>query len=183
MYRGRCRKRPEDDYHERQLLHRLDRVCDHYEDEGIGLASAGADPAAEIDYFFGGPLEHVARPRRLTSYLATVVLDLAAALELNSLYDDAHNDFIASDASPAVPLPRDDDAQYQVARAEVPLDTSPKYADVWTDGDGWRMSSHHDDDLSRYYLGRIARVWDFIAICSVTRDRHWVAAVRAVIAG
>lgn len=155
-------------------------VCDHYEADGLGLAAADADPAAEIDYFFGGPLEHVTRPRRLTSYLATVILDLAAALELNSLYDDARNDFLASDVSLGVPLPRDDDAQYQVIRADVPLDTSPKYAEQWSDGDGWRMSSHHDDDLSRYYLGSIDRVWDFVAICLVTRDRHWVAAIRAL---
>jgi len=157
-------------------------VCDHYEDEGIGLAAADADPAAEIEYFFAGPLEHVTRPRRLTSYLATVILDVAAALELNSVYDDARNDFLASGVSPGVPLPRDDNAQYQVARADVPLDTSPHYAQEWNEGDGWRMSSHHDDDLSRYYLGRIDRVWDFIAICSVTRDRHWVAAIRALAA-
>jgi Restriction endonuclease len=157
-------------------------VCDHYEDEGIGLAAADADPAAEIEYFFGGSLEHVTRPRRLSSYLATVVLDLAAALELKALYEDARNDFLASDVSLSVPMPRDDDGQYQVARADIPIDTSPKYAEKWIDGDDWRMSSHHDDDLSRYYLGRIGRVWDFAAICSVTRDRHWVAAIRALAA-
>jgi hypothetical protein len=157
-------------------------VCDHYETQGMGLAAADAEPAVEIDYFFGGALEHVTRPRRLMSYLAPVILDLAAALELTSFYNDARNDFVASDVSLGVPLPRDDDAQYQVVRADVPLDTSPKYAEQWSDGDGWRMSSHHDDDVSRFYLGRIDRVWDFIAICSVTRDRHWVAGIRALTA-
>jgi hypothetical protein len=154
-------------------------ICDHYEGNGLGLAPADADPETEIDYFFGGPLEHVTQPRRLSSYLATVVLDLAAALELSSLYDDAYNDFLASDVGLAVPLPQDDDTQYQVARTHMTLDTSPKYAEEWREGDGWRMASHHDDDLNRYYLGRIDRVWDFVAICSVTRDRHWVAAIRS----
>ena len=157
-------------------------VCDHYEDEGLGLAAADADPAVEIDYFFGGALEHVTQPRRMTSYLATVVLDLAAALGLSSFYEDAYNDFQASDAAPAVPLPRDDDAQYQIARADVALDTSPNYAEAWSEGDDWRTAPHHDDDLERYYLGRLGRVWDFVAICSVTRDRHWVAAIRALAA-
>jgi hypothetical protein len=155
-------------------------VCDHYEEDGLGLAPVDADPATEIDYFFGSPLEHVTQPRRLSSYLATVILDLAAALELNSLYDDAYNDLLASDVGLAVPLPRDDDAQYQVVRADVALDTSPKYAETWGEGDGWQMASHHDDDFSRYYLGRLDRVWDFVAICSVTRDRHWVAAIRSL---
>ena len=155
-------------------------VCDHYEADGLGLAAADADPGVEIDYFFGGALEHVTQPRRMTSYLATVILDLAAALELSSLYENAYNDFQASDAAPAVPLPRDDDAQYQIARADVALDTSPNYAEAWSEGDGWRMAPHHDDALDRYYLGRLGRVWDFVAICSVTRDRHWVAAIRAL---
>lgn len=158
-------------------------TCDHYENDGLGLATAEADPEREIDYFFGGSLEHVARPQRRSSYLATVTLDLTSALELSTLYDDAANDFAASDVGLAVPLPRDDDAQYQVARAELLLDTSPKYAEQWAKGDQWRMASHHDADLSRYYLGRLDRVWDWVAICSVTRDRHWVAAIRALSGG
>lgn len=63
------------------------------------------------------------------------------------------------------------------------LDTSPKYAEQWGEGDGWQMASHHDDDMSRYYLGRLDRVWDFVAICSVTRDRHCVAAIRVLSSG
>lgn len=155
-------------------------VCDHYEGEGLGLGAPDADPEQEIDYFFGSTLEHVARPRRRLSYLATIVLDLAAALELASLYDDARNDFLAVDAGLGVPLPRDDDAQYQVARADVPFDTSPKYAEQWSAGDEWRMALHHDEDLTRYFLGRIGRAWDHLAITCVTRDRHWVAAIRAL---
>jgi hypothetical protein len=155
-------------------------ICDHYEEGGLGLASADSDAASEIEYFFGGSLEHVTHARRMTSYLATVVLDVAAALELSSLYEDAHNDFEASDCSPAVPLPRDNDAQYQITRGDIGLDPSPNYADAWAGGDEWRMAPHHDDDLGRYYLGRLGRIWDFAAICSVTRDRHWVAAIRAL---
>jgi hypothetical protein len=52
--------------------------------------------------------------------------------------------------------------------------------EAWNEGDDWRMAPHHDDELDRYYLGRLGRIWDFVAICSVTRDRHWVAAIRAL---
>ncbi len=86
-------------------------ICDHYEDDSLGLAAPDADPVQEVDYFFGGALEHVARPRRRLSYVATVVLDLAAALELSALYD-ARNDFLAADINLGGPVPRDDDAQY-----------------------------------------------------------------------
>lgn len=166
------------------LSHYLGRVaswtCDFYEGDGIGLAPADADPAQEVDYLLGGSFEHISRPVRRLSYIATVVLDLAAALELPQLYDDARNDFLAVEAVPAVPLPRDDDAQYQVGRADVPLDTSPNYASAWANGDLWKMAPHHDEDLSRYFLGRIERSWDHLAICCVTRDRHWVAAIRVL---
>jgi len=30
------------------------------------------------------------------------------------------------------------------------------------------MAPHHDDDLSHYYLGRLGRLWDYLAICNVT---------------
>jgi hypothetical protein len=154
-------------------------ICDHHENDGLGLAPPDADPTAEIDYFFGSGLEHITRSRRFTSYLATVVLDLSAALELSSVYDDVRNDFLASDVSLGVPLPRDDDAQYQITRSDL-IDTSPNYADEWSEGDEWRMAPHHDGDVRRYYLGRIGRIWDYLAICSVTRDRHSVAAIRAM---
>jgi hypothetical protein len=63
----------------------------------------------------------------------------------------------------------------------VALDTSPKYAEERAKGEGWRMAAHHDDDMSRYYLGRLDRVWDFVAIFSVTGDRHWVAATSSAL--
>jgi hypothetical protein len=150
-------------------------VCDFYEGEGLGLAPADADPAQEVDYLLGGAFEHVEQPMRAFSYLATVILDLAAALSFDRLYDDARNDFLAVDVGLQVPLARDDDAQYQVGQADIPVDTSPNYAETWADASGGRVAAHHDDETDRYYLGRMGRVWDHLAITTVTRDLHWVA--------
>lgn len=155
---------------------------DHHEGEALGLAPADADPQEEVDYLLGGALEHVERRRRRTSYVATVVLDLCAALELPEVYEVAYNDFDAVDVTPLLPLPNDDVGQYLVAGngVDVPLNTSPKYAETWDQGNGWRMAAHHDDHLSRYYLGRIDRLWDSLTLSLVTRDRHWIAVARSM---
>jgi hypothetical protein len=152
---------------------------DRYENDGLGLASPDAPPDVEVEYLLGNSLEHIHRQRRGTSYLAAVILDLAALLELPDVYDLAFNDIAAVDAFPAVPIPNDDVDQYLVTGA-IPLDTSPRYAEHWRDGDDWRMAPHHDDDVERYYLGRLGRFWDHLTLSIVTRDRHWVAGLRAL---
>lgn len=155
---------------------------DRHEGESAGLASYHADPQEEAEYLLGGSLEHIPHQKRRVSYAATLVLDLAAAFELPDVYDVAFNDIEAAGLTPVVPLPNDDSSQYLVSgrTVNVPLNTSPKYAEQFSDGAEWRMAPHHDDDLSRYFLGRIDHLWDALAISIVTRDRHWVALLRAL---
>jgi hypothetical protein len=152
---------------------------DRYDNDGLGLAATDATPEVEVEYVVGSSLEHVSQRRLGTSYLAAVVLDLAAALELPDVYDVAFNDFEAVSVSPAVPIPEDDVGQYLVT-GPVPLDTAPRYVEHWSEGSEWRMAPHHDDDLSRYFLGRLNLLWDHLALSLVTRDRHWVAGLRAL---
>jgi hypothetical protein len=151
-----------------------------HEDGNLGLAPPDATPDEESEYLLGSALEHVERSPRRTSYLSAVVLDLCAALELPTSYDIARNDIAAVGLTPQVPIPNDDVDQYLAADADVPLDTSPRYVGRWSDGKNWRMAPHHDEDLNRYYLGRISRLWDQLAISLLVRDRHWVAAIRAL---
>lgn len=152
---------------------------DRYEDEGLGLAASDATPEVEVEYVLGGTLEHIERERLGTSYLAAVVLDLAAVLELQDVYDVAFNDFEAVGIHPAVPIPRDNVGQYLVP-GPTPVETAPKYAEYWSAGSGWQMAPHHDEDVNRYYLGRLGLPWDHLAVSLVTRDRHWVAGLRAL---
>ncbi len=155
-------------------------TCDYYDGKGLGLASWDADPQQEVDYLLGGAFEHLTLSPRDSSYIAAVVLDLASAFELADVYDDARNDFLAVGAFPIVPTPRDDVDQYKVAGADVPLDTAPKYAEEWRHGDGWRTAPHHRAVPEDYFLGRISRPWDQLAVSAITRDRHWVTAVRTL---
>jgi hypothetical protein len=108
-----------------------------------------------------------------------VVLDLAAVLELQDVYDVAFNDFEAVGIHPAVPIPSDNVGQYLIP-GPTPVETAPQYAEYWSAGSGWQMAPHHDEDLNRYYLGRLDLPWDHLAVSLVTRDRHWVAGLRTL---
>jgi hypothetical protein len=155
---------------------------DTHEEGAAGLASYHADSKEEADFLLGGSLEHVPHGRRGHSYVATVVLDIAAAFDLRDVYNVAFNDIAAVELTPVVPLPKDDGSQYLVSGrgVDVPLNTSPKYAESADAGDRWRMAAHHDDNLSRYLLGRAGHLWDALSLSIVTRDRHWVALLRAL---
>jgi hypothetical protein len=150
---------------------------DRHDQGGLGLAGPHAEPEEEVEYFLGDCLDHVQLEPRRASYLAAVVLDLAAALEDAELYDLAYNEVGALDIRPFVALPRDDVSQYMTSGhgVDVPVNTSPRYAESFSDGAGWRTALHHDDDLTRYFLGRLGRYWDQLSLSVVTRDRHWVA--------
>ena len=153
---------------------------DRHEGENLGLAPTDASPDDEAEYLLGGALEHVTREQRRTSYLATVLLDLAVAFELPELYDLTFNDIAAVDVTPQVPLPNDDIDQYLSGNADVPLDTSPRYAETWAEGEGSVMAAHHREEPSQYYLGRVERPWDQLAINVLLRDRHSMSAIRAL---
>jgi hypothetical protein len=153
---------------------------DRHDNENLGLAPTDASPDDEAEYLLGGALEHVAREQRRSSYLATVILDLAAAFELPELYDLAYNDIAAVGVTPLVPLPNDDVDQYLGGNADVPVDTSPRYAETWADGEGGVVAAHQGEATERYYLVRIGRAWDQLAMSVLLRDRHSMSAIRTL---
>jgi len=75
-------------------------LCDAYERDQLGLAPLGASPNEEVERLLGGPLEWVDRERRRDSSIATVLLDLAAALGYADLYANIYNDIQAVDIYP-----------------------------------------------------------------------------------
>jgi hypothetical protein len=146
-------------------------VADRYDSalDGIGLASCSATPLAEVTQVLSGPLEHAPR-RRTSSYLATVLLDLAAVVTGDSdLYTDALNEFLAVDIVPEVFTADELRAQWR------------------PDGSGTRLTVHVDygDPLpqDRQATAHFADApppvpaWDAVALASVVRNRHAVAAL------
>ncbi len=152
-------------------------VLDHYDKSGVwglGLADGAAAPEDELEYLLGGPLEHVTRARRDDSYLATVLIDLAALLRFDALYADAVNDFKAVDAYPIVYAIADTPAQYGLEGEGLVLNPNVAYSEPLPMGS---QAAPHHRAPETYYVLRGERPWDLLAISALLRDRHWPPAI------
>jgi len=161
------------------LLRNITRwVADRYDSDGLGLSAAGASPQEEVDRLLGDPFEHVNISRRAESYIATVVLDLAAILLLDETFDTAINEFLAVKLRPTMIESPDTAAQYVLASDELSYTPNVEYAELWNPRDSWKVAPHHERAKTDYYLQRIGRHWDHLALSSVLRDRHYLETCR-----
>ena len=155
-------------------------LADHYDRGGLGLARPLATPDEEIRHLLAGPLDFIDVPRRSESFVASVLLDLTAALELGAAYDDIFNDVTAVDACPQVVECDDDMSQYRDEYPGVFLELWMRYDESATAQLGWTCAPHHRR-WQPHYLDRIQRHWDSLALLAVMRDRCVPAVIREVI--
>ena len=153
-------------------------VADRYDSNGYGLADPDSSPGEEIDHLFGGPFEHIEIERRAESYIAAVVLDLAAILEMGDLFNVARNEFLAVDMFPIVIEVPDTPAQYTLDGEGICYTSNVEYAGSWVPVEGWKVAPHHVRAKSGYYLQRNSRWWDHLVLSTVLRDRHFLETCR-----
>ena len=156
-------------------------VSNHHEREAYGLAGPYATPDEEVDYLLGTPFEHVQLERRSESFISTIILDLAALLEMGGLYELARNEFLAVKAMSCVVETGDTRSQYLLDSSDLSHDPNVPYEDNWRPVDGWKVAPHHSRGPSSYYLERIGRHWDHLAVSAVLRDRHFPQTYRALV--
>jgi hypothetical protein len=156
-------------------------IGDRYDRGGLGLAKPNATPDEEVRYLLGSPFEHVSLTRRAGSYLATVVLDLASVLGMSDIFEIARNEFLAVDAEPSVVEAGDTPSQYLQHGPDLTLEPYMVYEQIWAPVDGWKTAPHHKREPEDYYLGRIGRLWDHLAVRAVLRDRHFSVSSRSLI--
>lgn len=154
-------------------------VADHYDNKGPGLASVFSNPGDEIEYLLGGAFDHVELTRNPSSQIAGVVLDLAAILGFKDLYELAVNDFLAVEALPSIVESDDTNCQYVRAAEGGSYDPNMQYQEKWVPRDGWKLAPHHLRTPDTFYLNRIGKTWDHLAISAVLRDRHFLPSCRA----
>jgi hypothetical protein len=154
-------------------------IGDHYEAGSLGLAGPYANPDDELAHLLGSAFEHIALERRSESYVATVVLDLAAILQMKEVFEVARNDFLAVGAMPPVIEVDDTPGQYALGGGDTLYEPNVQYADAWLPVEGWKVAPHHKRGPVAYYLERIGRPWDHLAVSAVLRDRHFLGACRA----
>jgi hypothetical protein len=155
-------------------------IGDRYESDRPGLADARATQDKEIEYLLGSMFDPADLRRRLDSYTATIVLDLAAVLEISDIYELARNDFLAVRAMPSVLEVVDTAGQYLIDAGDLRFEPNMPYKDKWEPQDGWKVAPHHLRGPASLYLERVGRLWDQLAVVSVLRDRHFVASLRRI---
>jgi hypothetical protein len=152
-------------------------LCDAYERDHLGLAAVDATPTEEVERLLGGSLEWVKHERRRDSVIATVLLDLAAALDFDELYADIRNDIEAVGIYPRVLRLAEGPDQFDRAGLENSLDPNVDFAENLEEA--LPIAPHHADAAGKD-LCEAGRAWDLLAISSALRDRHFYCALEAM---
>jgi hypothetical protein len=79
-------------------------LCDHLEDDGVGLAGPYADPRREVENLMGACLDSVSLERQGESLLAVVLVEVAGEW-LPKMYADVVNDLLAVECCPTAVIP------------------------------------------------------------------------------
>jgi hypothetical protein len=152
-------------------------TCDRYEAGQMGLAGPRATAGQESFLYLGAGIPAANRPRRIVSFLASVLLDLLAVTEMGELYELAVNDVRHVKALPETIETADDPSQYGMDGVSL-VRSVVDYPERWSPTDGWKIAPHHLRAPADYYLSRIGRPWDHLAVSSVLRDRHFLPTMR-----
>ena len=149
-------------------------VCDRYEQDELGLAAVDAGVFEEVCRVVAGPFD-VGFARRQESQVASMLLDVSAALDLYDVYSDVRNDTLAVRLYPSVLLVADGPDQLSREGRENHWDLNPDYAETI---DGTAPAAPHLDGGPTLIVPD-ERWWDLLAISAALRDRHFPTAVRA----
>lgn len=152
-------------------------VVNHYDHGGAGLAGPWSDPSEEISLAFGSALPDRPSPPLRESILCSVLLDVAAALELQEAYDAIVNEVMAARIYPSVVECDDRSGLFLEDSDGVHLEPWVRYDGHYSDQDGWQSSPPHRRTTT-FSLIRIGRAWDLLAVCSVMRDRCFPTLIR-----
>jgi hypothetical protein len=112
--------------------------------------------------------------------VASVLLDLAASLNLFDVYADVRNDTLAVQLYPSVLLLADGSDQLSRTGADNRWDFNPDYAETI---DGSEPAAPHLAGERPDLLVPAERWWDLLAVSAAVRDRHFPSAIRAAAAG
>lgn len=152
-------------------------VCDRYEQDELGLAAVDAGVFEEVCRVVAGPFDVGLAPRQ-QSQVASVLLDVSAAIDLYDVYSDVRNDTLAVSLYPSVLLIAEGPDQLSREGRANHWDFNPDYAETI---DGTAPAAPHLDGGPKLIVPD-ERWWDLLAISAALRDRHFPAAVRAAAA-
>ena len=161
----------------------LEQVCvwvaDRYDRGETGLARPLASAEEEVRQLLGGRFGFMKVRRRPESFIASVLLDLSAALELPDVYNAIVNEVMAVEACPQVVECDDDQSQYRDTLEGVRIELWMRYDERFDTQSGWQCAPHHRR-FTPHYLERLGRYWDFLVLSTVMRDRCFPSVIREI---
>jgi hypothetical protein len=148
---------------------------------GLGVAPRHSAPSEEIWRIFGRSFDFTQLDRRQSSYIATVIIDLAYALGHGQLYEDLINDLAAvrgvAELYSAPPgrgeYDQWSDEHYLFAALHFDLD--------YQAGDA--PSQHYVKELNKSTPGSAGFPWDAMAIYGLFRERHTPGVILQLLEG
>lgn len=151
-------------------------LCNSYERDRLGLAGLGASPEEETERLLGSTLESIELERRRDSTIATVLLDLCAALRFFDLYGDVYNDIQAVRVYPRILRLNEGPDEFDRTGMGNQLDPNVDFA---PSPDESPLAPHHTDPAGQRLCAE-GRVWDLLAISSALRDRYFYCSLLSV---
>ncbi len=100
---------------------------------------------------------------------------------MKELFELPRNDFLAVHAMLPVIEVGDTRSQYLLSAEDIRHEPNMQFSETWTPIDGWNVAPHHKRGPAAYYLERIGRFWDHLAVSAVLRDRHFLPTCRTVL--
>ena len=100
---------------------------------------------------------------------------------MKDLFELARNDFMAFGVTLPVIEVSDTRGQYLIGGNGLRFEPNMEYSESWAPREAWKVAPHHYRAPSAYYLERISRAWDHLAVSAVLRDRHFLPACLAFI--
>jgi Restriction endonuclease len=147
-------------------------LCERVE-KGFGLARYDADEDEETNTLLGYPFDFIRAHKNHSSYLATVVADLAAFIGDRGFYGDVINDLEACDIVYNYWQIPDTRAIFAIEGDEPLFYSGIPHQDSITDFEDFNYADHIKDEPASFQLTQRAGVNSLILLSVLLRDRYF----------
>jgi hypothetical protein len=148
-------------------------LCDRYE-KGAGLSSFESSVEDEVATLLGYPFEAVQVRQHPSSFLATLLCDLACFIGNPQLYEDVVNDVKAVEIVPQYWQPSDSLGQFSVeAEDVVQYPTAINHSDKYTPFVEMNFAEHIKSEPREFKIAGLTGSTSYMALCLLLRDRYF----------
>jgi len=147
-------------------------LCDRYE-QGDGLADFEATPSEEISRLFGASFDFIVTRKMGESFLATVLLDLAAFAGDKEFYSDVVNDIQATKIFPTYWQIPDSDDMFTIDGRGIISYPSVEYSDNLNNFSDYDFAQHIIHEAKSYQLCDKVSPVTIMTLMPLLRDRYF----------